>query len=277
MNLVLSGGLGNQLFSLCAGYSVAKIQKRGLVVWVPASISTKYFGSMWDELDFNFFQDELPVFRQFSDLKLLGKLKLKYFRLIAATNKNNPHFREKLVEGNINWISENRSPVLAGHFECQEIPELAHKLGFPRNLNLHKESKNYLELLRRLRSENPIAVHVRLGDYVNWQSGKHLLGKSYYLNALNHFPNYDESRCLWIFSDDISGAREIFRDFSNVLYIDQSFGLTGAEEMILMSKTNGLIASKSTFSWWSGCLSDFQTAVVSPHSGWRKKAWITQE
>ena len=274
VNLILSGGLGNQLFSICAGFSVAKIQNKGLRVWVPAAIVDKYKRSLWDEFDFSSVMRDLPKFSIRKDNTTLDSLSQKFIRARDAFTNNTISIQHRIILKDVDWLSQHRTSVLTGHFESLEVVELAETLGFPTKLKLQHESQQFKEEAERIKVENPISIHVRLGDYVTWQNGIHLLDEEYYVNALAKLCGSDSSRAVWVFSDDISRAKTIFGKFEKVRLIEKSLGLTPAEEMILMSRTDGLIASKSTFSWWAAYLSDFQTSVVSPHSGWQKTAWI---
>ena len=105
---------------------------------------------------------------------------------------------------------------------------------------------------------NPIALHIRRGDFV-WNNKNHPpLSLDYYKSALELF---DSDREVIIFSDDTEWCieQELFADdrFSVAEGGDQFY------DMCLMSLCDDFIIANSTFSWWGAWLAN-RGKVVAP-------------
>lgn len=117
----------------------------------------------------------------------------------------------------------------------------------------------------RLYSQNKIlAIHCRLGDYVNWGNeslgGKDMtLPMSYFKNALNEITNL-ESYKIHIISDDINAIKEKFKFLKNANYFNESEII----DFQLISNADKIIISNSTFAWWAAFLSNKVKTVLAP-------------
>ena len=106
--------------------------------------------------------------------------------------------------------------------------------------------------------KNPIALHVRRGDFV-WNNKNHPpLGLDYYESALKLF---DSDREVIIFSDDTEWCKD------QELFVDDRFAVAedGDQfyDMCLMSMCDDFIIANSTFSWWGAWLAN-RGKVVAP-------------
>lgn len=98
--------------------------------------------------------------------------------------------------------------------------------------------------------DNPIALHIRRGDYVI-NSGNHTnLGLDYYEKSLSKF---DSNRQVIIFSDDSEWCKD------QKLFCDDRFivstGNGPYHDLYLMSQCSDFIIANSSFSWWGAWLS----------------------
>ena len=105
---------------------------------------------------------------------------------------------------------------------------------------------------------NPIALHVRRGDFV-WNNKNHPpLGLDYYESALKLF---DSDREVIIFSDDTEWCKE------QELFANDRFAVAeGGDQfydLCLMSMCDDFIIANSTFSWWGAWLGN-RGKVVAP-------------
>ena len=119
------------------------------------------------------------------------------------------------------------------------------------------------------REVQPLIVHVRLGDYkVEKTFG--LLQKSYYSDAIELALGKADFREIWLFSDEISHAREyIPSKYHHMIREVGDQRWSTSENLAIMSLGKGFIISNSTFSWWAAQLSDKPDLVVAP-SPWFK-------
>ena len=105
---------------------------------------------------------------------------------------------------------------------------------------------------------NPIALHIRRGDFI-WNNKNHPpLSLDYYKSALDLF---DSDREVIIFSDDTEWCKE------QELFADDRFAVAeGGDQfydLCLMSMCDDFIIANSTFSWWGAWLAN-RGKVVAP-------------
>ncbi len=105
---------------------------------------------------------------------------------------------------------------------------------------------------------NPIALHVRRGDFI-WNNKNHPpLSLNYYKSALELF---DSDREVIIFSDDTEWCKE------QELFVDDRFAVAeGGDQfydLCLMSMCDDFIIANSTFSWWGAWLGN-RGKVIAP-------------
>jgi uncharacterized protein (DUF1330 family) len=107
--------------------------------------------------------------------------------------------------------------------------------------------------------DNPIALHVRRGDYLRNSGNHHNLSMDYYEKALLEFP---QNRQVVIFTDDPEWAMNepLFSDDRFV--VSQSAG--SYHDLYLMSKCNDFIIANSTYSWWGAWLAG-RGKVIAPN------------
>ena len=105
---------------------------------------------------------------------------------------------------------------------------------------------------------NPIALHIRRGDFI-WNNKNHPpLSLDYYKSALEFF---DSDREVIIFSDDTEWCKE------QELFTDDRFAVAeGGDQyydMCLMTMCDDFIIANSTFSWWGAWLGN-RGKVIAP-------------
>ena len=118
-----------------------------------------------------------------------------------------------------------------------------------------------------------ISVHVRRGDYMDLQDSFGVLSGEYFSSAIKFTlgaSNKKYERVL-VFSDEVDSAKQLF---SNLLvglpvYFVDSPGNNPEEELMLMSKSDALIMSNSSFSWWAAQLGNKSKFVVCPSKWFR--------
>jgi hypothetical protein len=103
--------------------------------------------------------------------------------------------------------------------------------------------------------EQPIGLHLRLGDYQNLENIYGKLTSNYFEKALLEASNKNEKQNLWVFSDEPDKAKDILgRKFSNSYFLPSHTLSRPLESLILLSKMKRKVLSNSTFSWWAAYL-----------------------
>jgi len=150
------------------------------------------------------------------------------------------------------------------------------------------DAKN-LAVVEQIDKTNSISLHIRRGDYLNQNSNLVVLDIEYYLEAIKYIGKKIEDPYYFIFSDDIEWVKQNlnFDDF-NYQYIDWNKGNESYIDMQLTSMCKHNIIANSSFSWWGAWLNDNPDKVVIAPSVWYKnqkkneypdgflpKQWIT--
>ena len=111
--------------------------------------------------------------------------------------------------------------------------------------------------------DNPVALHIRRGDFLINSVHHHNLSMKYYEKALNQF---DSDRQVIIFSDDTDWckAQPLFE--SDRFLVCEGGG--PYTDLYLMSQCDDFIIANSTFSWWGAWLSYNKEKVVVYPDKW---------
>ena len=106
--------------------------------------------------------------------------------------------------------------------------------------------------------DNPIALHVRRGDYLKNSANHPPCSLEYYQKGLERF---DSDRNVIVFSDDPEWCNENFTDDRFLI----SENTDNRVDLCLMSLCNDFIIANSTFSWWGAWLSTNKNKkVIAP-------------
>lgn len=238
------GRLGNQMFQYASALSMSKKFKTFFLI--DNSINSaflKYFKTRI--LDFVF----------------LNKVLLKLFKktiknTICQVGDEDITDLEKIFKNNSYYD---------GFFQSEEYFE-GYKAYLKKKFVIKKQYKIlFTNKYGQLFNDNKIiAIHCRLGDYLNWGSealgGENMtLPQSYYKNALSQIDK-EESYKIIIVTDDIQNVANRF-DF----IVDKM--IVSEEEIIdfqILQNANKLIISNSSFSWWAGYLSTKNATIYAP-------------
>jgi len=237
--VVFQGGLGNQLFQYAYYSYLYRKYKKITYIYVGNSHNgfelTKYFEVQ------NFNRAHL-VFE-------------KLFRLIKKCYMHNIKFL---------WSDENSDSVslysygywLNKKFLSNEIIEFKKFTLMPRNLNV----------FNLIKAKNSVSIHIRRGDYLLPQFYNifgNICTPQYYEKAIEIVKERIDNICYFIFSDDISWAKENIK-LENMIFIDWNTGNDSIYDMFLMSKCKVNIIANSTFSFWAAYLNDSSQIVIYP-------------
>ena len=153
------------------------------------------------------------------------------------------------------------------HYENALFPLLACELGLPPRFNLIEKSQNFRSLEQSLSLQNRktiIGVHVRLGDFRTWKNGAFMLDSHYYLENLRLISKRFPYSQVWVFSDEPEEAAEMLGSEFELFEVSKNLNLTNAEELVLLSRVDAILASRSTFSWWACYWKETQSNIWYP-------------
>ncbi|KQT15504.1 hypothetical protein ASG31_14675 [Chryseobacterium sp. Leaf404] len=266
----LQGGLGNQMFQ----YAVARSRCVDEKIYLDFSflqknnVSTEHF----TKRDF-----ELGVFgiqyKEFSDRE----------RKICFGTSTKDKILRKLFYGRTETVHqiENEFVIIPaaqniyfdGYFQSEKYfasirNQLLTEFTFP-----ELDGAN-IRILDQINSvQNSVSIHIRRGDYLKPEVLKYhgSLGENYYKAGLEllkaKFPNL----YYFVFSDDISFAKTLFKDLENTYFVNINSGKDSWKDMFLMAQCRHHIIANSSFSWWGAWLSQKQGINIAPENWFNKE------
>lgn len=154
-------------------------------------------------------------------------------------------------------------------------------------MQVRNPSKFFLETKAKLERENPIILHLRLGDYIRLERVYGRPSPNYFRDCLARFASVGDGRPIWIFSDDPEAAKEMMSGhIPSAHYILTSKDSRPIESLVLMSASDIKILSNSTFSWWAAFIGQPNSKVTvfprtatftdsEPNTGLLLPGWIS--
>ena len=273
LEIQIMGGLGNQLHGFVAGMVIANRLGLKLIV----NSERVRFGSNLSRRPEirHLLPDKLLDSVLFEDGSLM-KLKFGYEKARRASRGMLPHVKffsepdffdsEMSVTTQLAVLPETTSSV-GGPFIDYEWADQASLLGFPTYLSLKSPSEIYENVLSEVTNES-VAIHIRLGDYLSLPEIFPIPSEGYYLEAL-HSLEVTKTCPVHVYTDSpkkILARYSRLLAFPNIQVIDVKSQLSSVEAMTLMSKYNRLVATNSTFSSWAAWFSpDKLVTTPTPH------------
>jgi len=167
--------------------------------------------------------------------------------------------RDRTVRENADYMPEIFSMddvYLYGFWGCERyyvdiIQVLQENIRFPESSNPRNK-----EAIAAIKRENAVSIHIRRKDYLTVEDGKRYMGictEAYYAGAFQYILDRVENPVFYIFSDDITFARERYHE-KNMHVVDWNTGMESLYDMELMSYCKHNICANSTFSIWGARL-----------------------
>ena len=232
------GQLGNQMFQYAATKGVASKLDVPFMIPNHREVFDDGIGNRYTILLFNAFK--------LTSASLLGTLRTENY-----VQENGFTFNKDLFK-----IDKTENCSLYGFFQTEKYFKHIEKQ-IRKDFTFKDEIKDECDDLIK-QFTNPIALHIRRGDFV-WNNKNHPpLGLDYYESALKLF---DSDREVIIFSDDTEWCKE------QELFANDRFAVAeGGDQfydLCLMSMCDDFIIANSTFSWWGAWLGN-RGKVVAP-------------
>jgi len=276
VEIELVGGLGNQLFGYFAGaYYAQKFNKNLIIDLTQVSLGLTNHGSELTSFKVSK-KHELIKFKPGS----IAKFSKRFFDKLSIKFKFINYFRYKLLgvyqskEVGFDSFLEKRSDIsrIQGYYQTWKYVDNLQEVGSDISLEIVNPSSWFLKLQNEIKEVEPIAIHVRRGDYKNPNSPVGLLSKTYYETAVELVTNKYKDRNFWIFSDDIEDSKELISKFvpKNSRWIIPPNGSDPAESLTLMSFSKIIIIANSSFSWWAAKTGVEKEMVIAPNPWFRK-------
>lgn len=265
VKVILTGGLGNQLFMLIAAIEIAIRKKSNVEAYSPKnSKGFKIHGSSVEALQFSIpieFLNNLfsPKNFQIKIAKLNRKFRYLLIPFLSIISYyESPvlgyDFRTKFLRGNI---------VLKGYFQSYKYFRYVQSYLGNFEISVKNPTPKFLRLKKIIESSDNLIIHVRLGDYLNHKESIGVLDAGYYVNALKALTGHYKN--IFVFSDDIGNASKMLSAYlpRNTTWINNDV-LSPEESLILMSLGTFFILSNSSFGLSSALISKKCIEVIVP-------------
>lgn len=282
----LIGGLGNQLFGYYAGAALAAHLRTSLRLdtsWTRHGITDHGIEILQFDLPGDWLSNDALRAKLAAPGTIPGRAVAKAMREIPALRKPFRIHEAPGVGDDPTLFAQPPGTQLRGYFQSWRIVEYAVNAGYPRRPRLKRPSTWLDETIRRAHDQQPIAVHVRRGDYVKVDEFD-LLGGAYYEPAITRLRDAGVTGPIWLFSDEPDIARAALGR-----HADQAEPVISpdgpATEMLAMSYAAANVIANSTFSWWGAWMGAPGRPVVAPDpwfangptiDGLIPPAWMTQ-
>lgn len=260
----IAGGLGNQLFMLCAGIYLS--EHNNMRVKFDVSELTK-----------------IAKLHPGENVVSLGLL--ENFETITGSEiqSRKNYFHRMLKKSGLQNLNLYKSETLkveeVGYFDLAALPSHILRIeGYFQTCNFYHLVKNkpritegclsslsdwYIEQAKAIEHKEFAAIHIRRGDYLlskNRING--ILSRKYYENALTLIQDTAE---IIIFTDSPQLVRKEFENIApNFRIITPPIDSDPVESLLLMSQASQLVISNSTFSWWAAAHSQSSTSIYAP-------------
>lgn len=118
-----------------------------------------------------------------------------------------------------------------------------------------------------------VAVHVRRGDYLQFQDKHPVVSPEYLTSAIDYMIRNDGCTQFGFFSDDIKWCQSFIDQLDCVKYQDINFYIANTItseifDMNCMSQARHNIISNSSFSWWAAWLNQNPNKIVIAPNKW---------
>jgi hypothetical protein len=259
--VILSGGIGNQLFQFAAGLSLSTRLNTELILDLSWYRHVRRVSRRRMELEqFIDFRNvktiDSPIHPR---LIWIGKM-LRGQQIITDSQYRPNEFMN---------FSTKRDLSLLGHWQSEQyFSNVAKVIRTSINLNTFLSASSGEEE-RSISSSECIGLHVRRGDYVTNPKSNAFHGvceKDYYLAGVEHIQQSSEVRKVFIFSDDPEWCTKNLKLDIETRFFDSS--ICDTDQLKLISLCNHHVISNSSFSWWAAWLGKKEGQRVVYPKGW---------
>jgi glycosyltransferase involved in cell wall biosynthesis len=284
--VILTGGLGNQLFQLAFSLGMASSSK----IFLECNLGKPRINKVGQPELLSY---QLPVRTNPSSTKNVNQVYGRVISHIMRTRFNPSQMEATRVyqfainclgsgfssiqsgkvskvwaPGNLGFEKEvplQRNKVIMGYFQTYRYAQQANIREQLKDLKMHEEPSELLAYRELAQVEKPLVVHVRLTDYRNEQDFG-MPGIDYYRTAIQTMNRTNLFNSIWLFSDEPTQAMEIAQECAGNLKIRviPEIGKSATATLEVMKNGYGYVLANSSFGWWAAFLSHSQGPVIVP-------------
>ena len=267
------GGLGNQMFQYAAGRAVSLERNQPLLLDISGFAGYGLHQGFELQHVFNC-NAEIAIE---GDLRRILGWQFSGSIMRVLSRPTMAMFRREgfVVEPRFNyWPGIKRAPqdsYLVGYWQSEkyfEDVESIIRADFTFKFPL---SNKNAELAEHIGQVNSVSLHVRRGDYakdLKTTATHGLCSPDYYRAAIQLVSDRIVQPFFFIFSDDISWAKENIKTNFPCRFVDHNQGAESYNDMHLMSLCQHHIIANSSFSWWGAWLNSRPEKIVVAPQKW---------
>ena len=258
MIIILSGGLGNQMFQYALNLS---LKDKGRNVVLDNSLFSHVKMHNGFELERCFGVNE-PLIQG-------GKLHVFYLRILLKLKPKKLLYQDTLMY-NEN-VFTTRCKYISGYWQSEKyFSQIENKIRTTFEFkNIDAQNRN---LAKEINSQNSVSLHIRRGDYLGNNIYSGVCTEEYYRKAIKIITeknSQDKNLKFYIFSDDKKYATEFINKLNYpARLIDFNNGSDSYKDMYLMSQCRHNIIANSSFSWWGAWLNNYSDKIVVAPRKW---------
>ena len=237
------GQLGNQMFQYAALKGIAAKHNYKTIIPSHPDVIVDALGNKLRIELFDAF--DLPM----------GPMDVGYVPHDRNLQEPHYHFSQELLDNCPDNVS------LVGYFQSEKY--FKHIEDDIRNLFAPKEESLSCWASTQHLFDNPVALHIRRGDFLINSVHHHNLSMKYYETALRAF---GKERQVIIFSDDTDWCKQQPLFEGDRFLVCEGGG--PYTDLYMMSKCDDFIIANSTFSWWGAWLSRNEDKLVIYPDRW---------
>ncbi len=269
VTVLLTGGLGNQMFQYAAGKALA--MQLNVPLYIDLFYYTKKTQSTYRKFGLDLFETDLN-FKSGIGSKLYVRYKLFLLRHPKLSLKMGFFSDKDALIYDPQFETLKNGIILAGYFQNEKYfksVEQEIRAGFRFRNKLDNRNK---QIAGSMALTNSVSVHIRRGDYVtDNKTSLKPCSPDYYKKALDKIRHKISDPSFFVFSDDMEWVKQKLNFGSSpVQYIDWNTGNSSYIDMQLMSLCKHNIIANSSFSWWGAWLNNnLEKTVIAPDEWFR--------
>jgi hypothetical protein len=257
----LISGLGNQLFQLAFGLSVAAARGAEL------QLETSFYADPRRSIELGEYRGDAPFFEAHAPLGNIGARRGR----TPANPASDTAFYEPVHHGFIDPLKVPLDKILIGYWQNERYPLSVRTTLLQRAADVDRSlSGAAKDALSEIKGHESVAIHVRRGDYLEPKAQKRfgLCFNGYFRRAVAAVERRARKRGIvasqltyFVFSDSPELVPNVISLPPGSIMVSGQ-GLAAREELALMRSAKHNIISNSTFGWWGAWLNESPTKIV---------------
>jgi hypothetical protein len=280
VEVLLMGGIGNQLFCYSAGAYLSEKLHVNLILRRDRLLTTNktHPGRDISALGLPGQYMRTPILNSnlllhiFNFPKRVHRLIHKIFKFNSASNRV---FYSNKIGADSEFEALSKPVILDGYFQTWKYPRSVQNILLESVIN-HKPRSDYSRLfIEQIKNVRPIVVHIRRGDFSNPENSYFgILDKDYYARGYAMILEHLGSEVpVWVFSDEPKTAKNFLEDVfpAHTRWVQDDSEIDALESLVAMTYGSAHLIANSTYSWWGAFLSTTTKVVVAPNKWFKMK------